>query len=229
MIKLPFWPPIHKFLVANQKLIRNLFFISYLVGFAIIGLGFYLFPTDLKTYILFAEIGKKVGTLSLLAFLTTLMPGIFQRFKILPLFSASIVLFRRQIGILMYVLALVHSSLVSLIPLIMSGEFGLSNLSSHEMLGFIAVLILFPVWITSNDLSQNNMGKLWKAVQRLTYVAIIFIFLHVASVEMTGALIMAVVAILEILSWIKVWFFKSKITQSVNQPPGSPDVSNNRV
>jgi DMSO/TMAO reductase YedYZ heme-binding membrane subunit len=208
MLKLFFWPPIHTVLVKNQNLIKTLFLLTYIGVISLIGAGFIIFSANLDLYISMAKLANKIGTLALYLFLTTLLPGIFQRFNVLPLFRASIVLFRRNLGILMYLLALLHAAYLTTIPMIMSGGLNTSILTSHEMYGVLAVLILFPVWLTSNDIAQNRLGKYWKTVQRLTYIAIFFIFLHVAT-EAKSALILTLgVIILEISSWIKYWLEK---------------------
>lgn len=216
MIRLPFWPPIHLFLVKNQALIKKLFFAVYIFAIVFIVLGFYLFANQFSVYLLFYELAGKFGTIAMLLFVTTLMPGIFQRFKILPLFSASIVLFRRQIGILMYFIAMVHSMYISSIPLISTSSFSLESLPPNGLTGVLTLSILFPVWITSNDISQKKFGKFWKTIQRLTYFAMITLFFHVAMVERSAAAILAVTIFLEVASWIKVWVTKPKVNTPDN-------------
>ncbi len=44
--------------------------------------------------------------------------------------------------------------------------------------GWICVLILLPLALTSNQTSINAMGKAWKWTQRLSYIAIIAGFAH---------------------------------------------------
>lgn len=218
MIKLPFWPPVHLLLVRNQRTVKYALMSMYLLAFLMIVLGFYLFQTDLKAYVLVAKQANRVGQVALYLFLSTLIPGILKRFKVLPLFSASIILFRRHLGILMYSLALFHSMYLSTIPMLMTQGFNIKSLSTHEVYGSLAVLILFPVWLTSNDYSQKKLGKFWKTTQRLTYIAIIFIFLHVATVSQKAMVATAIIFAFEIISWVKVWFFdKRQVAGSVTE------------
>lgn len=209
-LKLPFWPPIHKLLVQNKSIIYKLFILAYIFSSFLIVFGFYVYSSMPGLYPLLYELAGNFGTLALLIFLGTLMPGIFGRFKVFPLLSASIILFRRQFGILMYFLAMIHAMYISTIPAIINNTFSLQNLPSNGLTGVITLSILFPVWITSNDISQKNLGKFWKTIQRLTYFAMIFLFFHVALVEFSNALMIAAVFTLELASWIKVWFFKPK-------------------
>ena len=204
------WRPIHIFLVKNQQLIKRLFSLAYVMSVFLMVLGFYLFQNAREWYIVLYSLSGKVGTVALFLFLGTLMPGIFQRFKVLPLVSASIVLFRRQFGILMFFCALVHSLYISTIPALMSGITSLDELPPNALTGMVTILILFPVWITSNDISQKKLGKWWKTIQRLTYFAMITIFLHVSLVEKSAAILTVTIFSLEIASWVKVWFFKSQ-------------------
>lgn len=210
MLRLPFWPPVHLFLVRNKKTVAYALFTLYLLALLMIVVGFYLFQTDLKLYVLVAKQANRVGQVSLYLFLFTLIPGILKRLKILPLFSASIVLFRRHLGILIYSFALLHSMYLSAIPMLMTQGFNYKSLSTHEVYGSLAVLILFPVWLTSNDFSQKKLGKFWKTIQRLTYIAIIFIFLHVATVNQKAMAATIIIFVLESVSWIKVWFWDKR-------------------
>jgi sulfoxide reductase heme-binding subunit YedZ len=208
--RLPFWPPIHKFLVVNKNIIFKLFFVAYLVVAGLIPLGFYLFTNNLNAYVAVAKISNKFGTIALFLFLGTLLPGILQRFKVFPLFAASIVLFRRQMGILMFLIASLHSMYISTIPAVVSGNVGLEFFPENGLAGMITLIILFPVWLTSNDISMRKLGTFWKTLQRLTYFALISIFLHVAWVETSAAVLTVTVILLEFSSWIKVWFFKTE-------------------
>lgn len=51
--------------------------------------------------------------------------------------------------------------------------------------GFIAVLILIPLLITSNRKSMKRFKKKWKQLQKYAYAAIILSLLHVAILEKT--------------------------------------------
>lgn len=209
------WRPIHILLVQNQVVIKKVFLITYILCTLAVLLGFYLFSAFPEIYLFFYKFSGKIGGVSLYLFLLALLPGIFQRFKVLPLWSASIVLFRRQIGILMFFFAIIHSMYIFTIPAIMFGVTGLEQLSLNAITGIATIVILFPVWITSNDISQKKMGKLWKTVQRLTYFAMIAIFFHVALIETFTAFLTGTVFILELASWLKIWFFKPATVTSV--------------
>lgn len=211
---LPFWQPVHKVLVKNQKLIQHcLLLLAGLVALTI-PLGFYFFSTNKAVFASIASVADTIGSIALYLFLLTLLPGILQRFKVFPLLSASIVLFRRQIGILMFLVAAMHSMYISTIVAISTGNVGPESLPPNGLAGMVTMLVLLPVWLTSNDISQKKLGKFWKSLQRLTYVALFVIFFHVALVERSAALLIALVFSLEVLSWI---WKKYKSKKPVNQ------------
>jgi sulfoxide reductase heme-binding subunit YedZ len=56
------------------------------------------------------------------------------------------------------------------------------------ILGLLAVLIMIPLAITSNQWSMRTMGKNWKYLHRLAYVAAVCAVLHVAILGEGSAL-----------------------------------------
>lgn len=74
--------------------------------------------------------------------------------------------------------------------------------------GFVAVIILIPLFFTSNRKSMKWLKSKWKKLQSLAYVAIILSLLHVAIIEKTW-IIYAVVVGLGFV--IRLPFIKEKI------------------
>lgn len=218
-----------KQLVPSQQLVkRGLFFIAvfFVCIWLVASLSVFFIP---KQILLLMQISDKLGTLSLLLFVLTLLPGIITRLQInqksLSIIAIIITLFRRQLGILMFITAFLHMSLGTTLPLIAFQLIPIANLSalsiaekirlsarafpptlrSFEQIGMVAWMILLPVWLTSNDFSQKLLGKKWKTLQRLTYVALWFIFIHVALQKESLALVLLLVGLLEMYSWVSVW------------------------
>ncbi len=108
----------------------------------------------------------------------------------------------------MFLTALIHSFYTFTIIAVMTSQFKPELLSSREIWGSLSLMILLPVWLTSNDFSQKKLGKFWKMLQRLTYFSLIVIFLHVSFAELKWAIITFLVILIELASWIKVWFFE---------------------
>ena len=104
---------------------------------------------------------------------------------------------RRHMGVSMFIIALAHGafSMVQfhalgdvnpLISLFTSNEHYLSiSRFPFQVLGFIALVILFVMAATSHDFWLKNLSpKIWKGLHMLVYVAYALIIVHVA----TGAL-----------------------------------------
>lgn len=156
-----------------------------------------------------SELGRRLGVLATLLFVTTLLPGILMRLRpysqsLIPL-ATIITPFRRHLGILMFLSAFVHMSFTTTLPYVaFNGWQALPPpVEILHIAGSLAWLILLPVWLTSNDVSMKKLGKNWKRLQRLTYVAIWFVFGHLVLVGSPLALLVIVVAILEVASWGK--------------------------
>lgn len=163
--------------------------------------------------------GGLLGVTALILYILTLLPGIITRLKwwvpvTMPI-SSILTPFRRQLGILMFVVAYTHMAFATTLPQLVMFEFDPSKiiLETYEWMGSVAFWVLFPLWLTSNDLSQRFMGKWWKRLHRLTYVSLFFIFLHVALQLEGWSVVIAGVALLEIVSWMRVWN-REKITDS---------------
>ncbi|MBP7740945.1 ferric reductase-like transmembrane domain-containing protein [Candidatus Woesebacteria bacterium] len=214
MLEIPYWIEVHKILIKYKQLILNLFIVAYVVGYSLISFSFLLYLKFPLIFSIISDLASSIGTISLILFLTTLMPGIFYRFKIFPLFGASLKLFRRQIGVLMFISALIHSFYLITVPAIMTSQFTLEFLTSREILGSLSLMILFPVWLTSNNFSKAKLGRFWKIVQRLTYLALAVIYFHVAFASEKWALVTMMVFILEISSWVKFKLFDKKSIES---------------
>ncbi|MCK0189847.1 ferric reductase [Arenibacter sp. F20364] len=61
--------------------------------------------------------------------------------------------------------------------------------------GFIAVLILIPLFFTSNRKSMKKLKMNWKKLQSLSYAAIFLSLLHVALLEKTWLIYAVIVGI----------------------------------
>ncbi len=150
--------------------------------------------------------GNKLGEISLLLYISTLMPGILLRLRWWPEVTApvsSIVLqLRKHLGILMFLTAFVHMGFSATIPQLVFVNFDLSRvqLQGHAIFGMLAWWCLLPLWLTSNDVSVRILGTWWKRLHRLTYCAMLLIFTHVALQFSNWAVVLGLTVILEIVS-----------------------------
>lgn len=117
-------------------------------------------------------------------------------------------LFRKELGVLMGTLALVHFALffgdklyVSPLSQAFWWELGAP---SYLVWGALALAATVPLWATSNVFSVRLLGKKWKWLHRSAYALLIFAALHVAFIkyEFTEAAVwVGVFAALKIAEW----------------------------
>ena len=119
------------------------------------------------------------GRAALLVLLVVITPGILGRFNIQIKLTRIITLYRRRLGILVFSLAFTHYHLISL-PRLTGFEPLKFPYPLFQMFGFYALAILFFMFITSNNFSVRRLGKWWKRLHRVVYMALLFILLHTA-------------------------------------------------
>ena len=159
------------------------------------------------------EWGPLFGQIAVILYMLTLVPGIITRLQwkqtVTQPVASILILFRRHLGILMFITAFLHLTFKSTLPYLASFNFqpppGLQPLLTYQIIGAVGWSLLFPLWLTSNDWSFKKLGKWWKRIHRLTYIALFFIFLHVVLQAKTPAILLGLVLFFEILSWIIAW------------------------
>lgn len=153
-------------------------------------------------------LGSKLGVISLLCYILTLTPGILKRLNWLPQITQTIItlltLFRRHFGILMFLTAFVHMSFTTTLPQLVAYNFDFSRITflSYQFVGLIGWILLFPLWLTSNDMAVRRLGPWWKRLQNMTYLALFFIFAHVALQGESLSILLLFVGIMEVVSRI---------------------------
>jgi sulfoxide reductase heme-binding subunit YedZ len=158
-------------------------FIGYMVIWGMYSSG------QLKSVSLLLDIGRKLGTLAFVFYVLTLLPSMIPRLKFPQLFPIMSILlpFRRQFGVLMFLLAFAHQGFTTILPNLIFIDFDYSKLapqlSAHHIAGYAAWWLLFPLWLTSNDAAIKYTGKWWKRIHKLTYVAIFAIMAHLVLVD----------------------------------------------
>jgi len=66
---------------------------------------------------------------------------------------------------------------------------------TNYIAGFIAVLILIPLFLTSNRKSMKKLKAKWKKLQSLSYLAVVLSLLHVALLDKTWLIYAIIVSI----------------------------------
>ena len=77
----------------------------------------------------------------------------------------------------------------------------------NYVLGFIAILILIALLLTSNRKSMKKLKKNWKKLQTLSYAAILLSLIHVAKLDKTWIIYAVIVGVGFI---IRIPIFKNK-------------------
>lgn len=129
-----------------------------------------------------SRFGRLMANLSVLAFILSLLPGIFRRLQAHGLFQdlqLILMLFRRQFGLAMYLFAFYHYLFSRIFPTLKFNG-NLLAISPFELFGFIAFLLTTPLFLTSNDQSQRRLGRRWGQLHRLVYIIIWLIVIHIA-------------------------------------------------
>ena len=141
---------------------------------------------QLKSVSLLLDMGRKLGTTAFIFYVLTLLPSMARRLKFPQLFPIMSILlpFRRQFGVLMFLTAFAHQGFTTILPNLVFIDFDYSKLAlqllAHHIIGYVAWWLLFPLWLSSTDLAIKKLGKWWKRIHKLTYVAIFAIMAHVA-------------------------------------------------
>ena len=106
------------------------------------------------------------------------------------LFGVNNLFVRQAMGIATAVWSLIH-----FIIFIAAEGFLESFTQVNYIAGFIAVLILIPLFFTSNRKSMKKLKRNWKKLQSLAYVAIFLSLLHVAILDKTWIIYAVIVGL----------------------------------
>ncbi len=142
----------------------------------------------------------------------TMIPGILKRFQVKGLLlDVQIILMgvRRQLGIVVFLLALTHFAWGRAFMYV---EHGLPNLKltpRFEVLGMMALLLLLFLFVTSNDYSVRILKKNWNRIHALVYAVIWIVALHVSLLGgehfIEHGLPTIAVGVLQIASYVYKW------------------------
>ena len=153
-------------------------------------------------YALNYSAGIWAGRLGIIIYIATLIPGILRRFKIHHPLGQMLMLFRRQTGVLSFMLVSLHGWFNKGLPLILKHR-NLFPLPPFSVMGISAAILLFLLFITSNDTSVHKMGRWWERLHQLTYLIVWLVFLHVALIKLSvWSVLIGFFAVLEVVSFL---------------------------
>jgi len=160
------------------------------------------------------EVGKVAGYLAIITYWLTLIPGMLSRLRLTVSGVGMLTTFRRTLGVLMFWETLIHMMFTLGWPMIL----GITPLTATapRLFGMGAVLVLIPLWITSNDLSMKVLGRKWKLIQRLTYLSLFLIFIHVSFFRGWWKFPTFLILLCELISWVSLWWREWKESQKVS-------------
>jgi len=93
---------------------------------------------------------------------------------------------RRWYGIMFALTAFTDATAAGITTKFAGGVFG--RLAGHSFLlaGLTMVILLIPLFLTANNITQRWLGRYWKLLHRLTYVIWALLFVHLALLEGFG-------------------------------------------
>ena len=185
-----------------------------IILFVIFGANSYIKKGDIDQS--FYTIGVFFGRTALTLLGIVVLPGILGRFAIEIKITRIITLFRRQLGILVFVLAFSHYQLVRGIS-IYTGQIPLMPRPVFEVLGTSALFLVFFMFLTSNNFSQKKLGKNWKRLHRVVYLILWLLVLHTGLQRISiWSVFILTFAILEVASLAYYYLLRPKTSSFSN-------------
>jgi len=173
----------------------------YLVLFFGTILGSVPFGTD-PGFNVFRPLAILSGKTAIIFFILTIAPGIGRRMGVSSKALQFLMLFRRQLGLMVFYLVLFHLSTVWFLPS-MKYLGTIFPLNRVQLVGGLAFIFLIPLFLTSNRWSVQKLGVWWKRIHSLVYIIAWLMFLHVAfQSSWLWASIIGTAAVLETISFI---------------------------
>src|SRR3989338_9399385 len=191
---------------------KYLYFVILL--FMLIGAWTYLKNSRVDQF--FYTIGVYFGRTAVLLLGIVVLPGILGRLAIDIKITRIITLFRRQLGILVFVLAFCHYQLVRGIS-IYTGQIPLSPRPIFEVIGTSALFLVFFMFLTSNNFSVRKLGKNWKRLHRVVYLILWLLVLHTGLQRISiWSIFIFTFAVLEVLSLAYYYLLRPKTSSFSN-------------
>lgn len=168
---------------------------------ALILIGSYSTAVGDSISVAFYRISRESGEYAALLFILVSIPGIARRFRYSHKLIMILMMFRRQLGVLMYLFVLVHALVLRIIPW-MTKEIPIV-VEPFVLAGSLANMMLIALFITSNDWSVKKFGDWWNKIQSMMYIIVWFIFIHLALIGIgKWTILIGVTSVLQVASHI---------------------------
>lgn len=217
-VKQTYIDQLFRFFITKKQSIIFVFKLWFFVLTAILCIVVYIAYSENNYLPLAYFIGQNAGKLALLFYCITIVPGAFKRFGIKNKIIAILTIYRRYFGITMYLFLLMHYWVLNGVLVILKGVF--INPTLIQTYGLFALILLTPLFLTSNDFSLKTLGIWWYRLHKLTYVILFLIFFHVALQRISLWSILAGVAVfMELSSYIYSRVIRPP--QTIQNPPNN--------
>ena len=132
-------------------------------------------------------------------------------------FTSHLMSHMRWIGIYTFIFALIHVLLV--LNFFFAWDIVTAMQDQYRFIGGIAFLILAAMAATSNDAAVRKIGRNWKRLHRLVYIALLLVIIHSFNIGQIFAKelwIKAAVAIIAVI--IVVWKLYKRVKKKTSSP-----------
>lgn len=175
---------IFSFLIGARKHLIYGFYGIYLLIALFLVVGSISIASADTNLLFFSRLGVTLGKCAILVFVVTLVPGTATRLGLKHRVFSLIRIFRRYLGILMYILVFAHSWFVSIFPRLLTWPQS-GTIRTFELFGTAASILLFLLFITSNDWSVSRLKVWWYRLHRLVYIIMWLVLFHVGLQRMS--------------------------------------------
>jgi DMSO/TMAO reductase YedYZ heme-binding membrane subunit len=134
--------------------------------------------------------GAFSGKFAIWVFWAIAAAGILQRFQVkgvLQKLQLFLMKYRRYLGIIMFNFSFIHFMWMRGFSMIQNGIPPMVPI--YQIFGTIALLLLIPLVLTSNNYSVKKLGKFWKKLHYLVYPVMFLLVFHTALQGQDYALI----------------------------------------
>jgi DMSO/TMAO reductase YedYZ heme-binding membrane subunit len=130
-------------------------------------------------------LGGLLAKFSVVMLSVTLLPGMVRRLNIALFISRLLMPYRRHLGIATYLLATGHSVLNYYLPnyRVLGTPLPASLPKLFILMGLMALVLLTPLFVTSNDWAVRSLGKWWGRIHKLVYLVVLFVLLHLTLMQ----------------------------------------------